>query len=146
VQSTRSLFRNQIDKLMTPFRKTKPEFYTGYFAARVIVNRAATQKRAGNSARTGGSKVVVARLIDDDVLMPWRSFRCPAPAGRAIYFLFRLGLAGTRIARPDPLFRPRSAGGYALVRLHRAGHVLAGLLFRFRCHDAMRSHARMIAV
>jgi uncharacterized protein YyaL (SSP411 family) len=43
VQSARSLFRNQIDKLMTPFRKTNPEFYTAYFAARVIVNRAATQ-------------------------------------------------------------------------------------------------------
>jgi hypothetical protein len=43
VQSTRSLFRNQLDKLMTLFRKTNPEFYTGYFAARVIVDRAATR-------------------------------------------------------------------------------------------------------
>jgi hypothetical protein len=46
VQTTRSLFRNQLDKLMTPFRKTNPEFYTGYFAARVIVDRAATRPAA----------------------------------------------------------------------------------------------------
>jgi hypothetical protein len=43
IQTTRSVFRNQLDKLMTPFRKTNPDFYSGYFAARVIVNRAATQ-------------------------------------------------------------------------------------------------------
>lgn len=43
VQAARSLFRTQLDKMMTPFRKTNPEFYTGYFAARVIVDRAATQ-------------------------------------------------------------------------------------------------------
>lgn len=43
ISTTRSLFRNQIDKMMTPFRKSNPDFYTGYFAARVIVNRAATQ-------------------------------------------------------------------------------------------------------
>jgi hypothetical protein len=42
IRSTRSLFRNQLDKLMTPFRKSTPEFYSGYFAARVIVDRAAT--------------------------------------------------------------------------------------------------------
>jgi hypothetical protein len=43
VQSTRSVFRNQLDKLMTRFRRTHPEFYAGYFTARVIVNRAATR-------------------------------------------------------------------------------------------------------
>lgn len=43
VRTTRSLFRNQLDKLITPFRKSNPEFYNGYFAARVIVKRAATQ-------------------------------------------------------------------------------------------------------
>jgi hypothetical protein len=28
--------------MVTKFRKTNPDFYNGYFAARVIVNRAAT--------------------------------------------------------------------------------------------------------
>jgi hypothetical protein len=31
------------DKVMTPIRKPNPQFYAGYFAARVIVRRAATQ-------------------------------------------------------------------------------------------------------
>lgn len=43
IRTTRSLFRNQLDKMMTPFRASNPEFYNGYFAARVIVKRAATQ-------------------------------------------------------------------------------------------------------
>ncbi len=43
LRSTRSIFRNQIDKMVTPFRKSAPEFYRGYFAARVIVDRAATR-------------------------------------------------------------------------------------------------------
>jgi hypothetical protein len=47
VQKTRSVFRNQLDKLMTPYRRTNPEFYTGYFAARTIVNRAATRPPGG---------------------------------------------------------------------------------------------------
>lgn len=42
IRNTRSLFRNQLDKMMTPFRTSNPDFYSGYFAARVIVNRAAT--------------------------------------------------------------------------------------------------------
>ena len=42
VRTTRSLLRNRLDKLMTPFRTKNPDFYSGYFAARVIVNRAAT--------------------------------------------------------------------------------------------------------
>jgi hypothetical protein len=46
IGATRSLFRNQLDKMMTPFRKSNPDFYAGYFAARVIVNRAATQAPA----------------------------------------------------------------------------------------------------
>lgn len=39
----RSIFRNELDKLMTAFRKPEPDFYTAYFAARTIVNRAATR-------------------------------------------------------------------------------------------------------
>ena len=42
IANARSIFRNEIDKMVTKFRKTNPDFYNGYFAARVIVNRAAT--------------------------------------------------------------------------------------------------------
>ena len=42
IASARSIFRNEIDKMITKFRKTNPDFYNGYFAARVIVNRAAS--------------------------------------------------------------------------------------------------------
>jgi hypothetical protein len=47
IAAARSIFRNELDKLMTKFRKTDPDFYNGYFAARVIVDRAATQKSNG---------------------------------------------------------------------------------------------------
>jgi len=46
IANARSIFRNEIDKKVTKFRKTNPDFYNGYFAARVIVNRAATACRA----------------------------------------------------------------------------------------------------
>jgi hypothetical protein len=42
IANVRSIFRNEIDKMMTPYRKSNPDFYNGYFAARVTVNRAAT--------------------------------------------------------------------------------------------------------
>jgi hypothetical protein len=44
VRSLRSVLRRQLDKQMVPFRKTHPDFYAGYLAARVIVDRPATQK------------------------------------------------------------------------------------------------------
>ncbi len=44
IATTRSIFRNEIDKLISRFRSTTADFYNGYFAARVIVNRAATRK------------------------------------------------------------------------------------------------------
>ena len=34
-----SLLRKQLDKQMTKFKTTNPEFYAGYHAARSIVNR-----------------------------------------------------------------------------------------------------------
>jgi hypothetical protein len=34
-----SIFRNRLDKLMTRFKKSHPEFYAGYLSARVIVDR-----------------------------------------------------------------------------------------------------------
>ena len=34
-----SLLRNRLDKLMTKFKKSNPEFYAGYLSARVIVDR-----------------------------------------------------------------------------------------------------------
>ena len=43
IAKVRSIFRNEIDKMMTPFRRTNPDFYNGYFAARVIIARAATR-------------------------------------------------------------------------------------------------------
>jgi hypothetical protein len=40
IANVRSIFRNGIDKMMTPFKKSNADFYNGYFAARVIVSRA----------------------------------------------------------------------------------------------------------
>ena len=37
-----SVFSNEIDKMMTPFEKSNPDFYRGYFAARVIADRTHT--------------------------------------------------------------------------------------------------------
>ena len=42
IANVRSIFRNELDKMMTPFKKSNTDFYGGYFAARVIVDRAAT--------------------------------------------------------------------------------------------------------
>lgn len=42
IASVRSIFRNEIDKMVTKKKKNNPDFYAGYFAARIIVNRAAT--------------------------------------------------------------------------------------------------------
>lgn len=42
INTVRSIFRNEIDKLMTAFKKPEPDFYIGYFASRTIVNHAAT--------------------------------------------------------------------------------------------------------
>jgi hypothetical protein len=42
IANVRSIFRNEIDKMVTKKKKANPDFYAGYFAARIIVNRAAT--------------------------------------------------------------------------------------------------------
>lgn len=42
IREVRSIFRNELDKLMTAFKKTTPDFYNAYFTARIIVDRAAT--------------------------------------------------------------------------------------------------------
>ena len=39
ISDNTSLLRNQLDKQMTKFKRTNPEFYAGYHAARVIVHR-----------------------------------------------------------------------------------------------------------
>jgi hypothetical protein len=39
IDNNQSLIRRQLDKQMTKFKKTNPEFYAGYQAARTIVNR-----------------------------------------------------------------------------------------------------------
>jgi hypothetical protein len=41
IVSVRSIFRNEIDKMIIPFRATDPDFYNAYSTARIIVNRAA---------------------------------------------------------------------------------------------------------
>ena len=48
--NVRSIFRNEIDKMMTPFKKSNADFYNGYFAARVIVDRSATHAAAKKPA------------------------------------------------------------------------------------------------
>lgn len=42
----RGIYRNELDKMMTRFKKTQPDFYKAYFAARVVVHRAATHAAA----------------------------------------------------------------------------------------------------
>jgi hypothetical protein len=42
IANVRSIFRNEIDKMVTKKKKANPVFYAGYFAARVIVDRPAT--------------------------------------------------------------------------------------------------------
>lgn len=39
ISSTTSILRNRLDKQMTKFKKSHPEFYAGYRTARVIVDR-----------------------------------------------------------------------------------------------------------
>ncbi len=39
ITQTTDILRDRLDKLMTKFRKTNPEFYAGYQSARVVVNR-----------------------------------------------------------------------------------------------------------
>jgi hypothetical protein len=45
IANARSIFRNEIDKMVTLKKKNNPVFYAGYFAARMIVNRAATMAK-----------------------------------------------------------------------------------------------------
>ena len=45
LSKTSGLLQDQIDRLVNLFRRSNPEFVAGYRAARVIVDRAATQKR-----------------------------------------------------------------------------------------------------
>lgn len=49
----RGILRNELDKMMEKFKKTAPDFYAAYFAARVIIDRTGThaaKKPAGGSA------------------------------------------------------------------------------------------------
>ena len=48
--NVRSIFRNEIDKMVTKKKKNNPDFYAGYFSARIIVNRAATHAAPAPSA------------------------------------------------------------------------------------------------
>jgi len=44
------IFRNEIDKMVTKFRKTNPDFYNGYFAAQVRFNRRSLARRPETNA------------------------------------------------------------------------------------------------
>jgi len=51
--NVRSIFRNEIDKMMTPYKKSNPDFYRGYIAVRVVVDPAVTHAAPATSpART----------------------------------------------------------------------------------------------
>jgi hypothetical protein len=41
-----SILRNRLDKLVTRYRKTNPDFYAGYQSARVIVDRGGSSPNA----------------------------------------------------------------------------------------------------
>lgn len=43
IANVTSILRNRLDKLLTRFKKSNPEFYAGYLAARVIVDRGGAQ-------------------------------------------------------------------------------------------------------
>ena len=51
----RSIYRNELDKMMTRFRKTAPAFYAAYTVARTIVNHAATHASPKKAAPAGTS-------------------------------------------------------------------------------------------
>jgi hypothetical protein len=38
-------YRNELDKMMTKFKASAPDFYSAYLAARVIVDRPGTRKK-----------------------------------------------------------------------------------------------------
>ena len=46
IRGNQTLLRKQLDKQMTKFKKTNPEFYAGYHAARAIPNRRSHHKPA----------------------------------------------------------------------------------------------------
>lgn len=54
ISFVRSIYRNEIDKMMTKFKKTAPDFHSGYFAARMIVNRGHAPK-PDDSTSTGAT-------------------------------------------------------------------------------------------
>ncbi|HEV2841279.1 MAG TPA: hypothetical protein VGW39_08150 [Chthoniobacterales bacterium] len=47
IRIVRSVFRNELDKLMTGLKKPNPDFYNAYFTARIIVDRAASRPPKG---------------------------------------------------------------------------------------------------
>jgi hypothetical protein len=62
---TRSIYRNELDKMMQTFRTSAPDFYKVYFAARVIVesNRLAQIQDDGDANAISGAAagVITAR-------------------------------------------------------------------------------------
>jgi hypothetical protein len=60
IANVRSIFRNEIDKMVTMKKRNNPDFYAGYFAARIIVNRAATFARKATTAASAPSTPAAA--------------------------------------------------------------------------------------
>src|SRR5207244_4644412 len=50
IANVRSIFRNELDKMVTKLRKTNPDFYNGYFAAQVRFNRRSLARRPETNA------------------------------------------------------------------------------------------------
>ncbi len=44
IQYVRGIYRGELDKMMTRFRRTQPDFYKAYTGARIIVDRTGTHK------------------------------------------------------------------------------------------------------
>src|SRR5207244_3539985 len=44
ITHVRGIYRNEVDKMMTKFKTPAPDFYSGYFAARIIIDRPGKHK------------------------------------------------------------------------------------------------------
>jgi 5-carboxymethyl-2-hydroxymuconate isomerase len=52
IRDNQTLLRKQLDRQMTKFKKTQPEFYAGYHAARLIISRRSHHKTAKTTTAT----------------------------------------------------------------------------------------------
>ena len=77
----RSIYRNEIDKMMNRFKKSAPDFYQAYFAGRVIIDRTArtparaTRRRRHNRRRNNREWFRAARPLSPFSLLRSCSLR-----------------------------------------------------------------------